>query len=145
MYFVNTILPEERVQVLLSEKECSEWPDDSPNIFKQSNINRHMERPNAAFSYAEYKRFLLYRFGNKSTKTCEYQPDELDDNHKECSYRKKNFFFQRYCFFQKWCFWWSNFWRLKSNYIWLRFLISEMGLTTLVAQLIFILRGKLWK
>ena len=40
--FVNTILPEERVQVLLLEKERSELPGDSPNIFKKSNINRYM-------------------------------------------------------------------------------------------------------
>ena len=93
MYFGNIILPEERVQVLLSEKERSELPGDSPNIFKISNINRYMERPNATFFYAEYKQFLLCRFENKSTKPCEYQPDELDDNHKECSYRSKTFFF----------------------------------------------------
>ena len=40
--FVNTILPEERGQVLLLEKERSELPGDSPNIFKKSNINRYM-------------------------------------------------------------------------------------------------------
>ena len=54
-----------------------------------------MERPNATFCYAEYKQFSSCRFENKSTKTCEYQPDELDNNHKECSYRKKTFFFFR--------------------------------------------------
>ena len=59
--------------------------------------------------------------------------------------QKNFFFFQRYCFFQRWCFWRSNFWRLKSNHISLRILVSGMGLTTLVAQLAFILRGKLWK
>ena len=47
MYFVNTNLPEERVQVLLSEKELSELPDDSSNIFRKSNIDRYVERPNA--------------------------------------------------------------------------------------------------
>ena len=35
MYYVNKNLPEERVQVLLSEKQFSELPDDSPNIFKK--------------------------------------------------------------------------------------------------------------
>ena len=59
-----------------------------------------MERPNATFCYAEYKQFLLCRFENKSTKTYEYQPDELDDNHKECSYRKKTFFFRGIVFFR---------------------------------------------
>ena len=40
VYFVNTNLPEERVQILLSEKKLSELADDSPNIFKKSNIDR---------------------------------------------------------------------------------------------------------
>ena len=42
VYFVNTNLPEERVQVLISEKELSELPDDCPSIFKKSNIDRYM-------------------------------------------------------------------------------------------------------
>ena len=46
VYFVNTNLPEE---VLLPEKELSKLPDNSPNIFKRSNIDRYMERPSATF------------------------------------------------------------------------------------------------
>ena len=38
--FFNTNQPEERVQVLLTEKELSKLPDDSPNIFKKLNIDR---------------------------------------------------------------------------------------------------------
>ena len=49
VYFVNTNPREERVQVLLSEKESSKPPDDSPNIFKKSNIDCYMERPSATF------------------------------------------------------------------------------------------------
>ena len=49
VYFVNTNLPEERVQVLLPEKELSELPDDSPNIFQRSNFNCYIERPGASF------------------------------------------------------------------------------------------------
>ena len=41
--FVTTDLPEERVQVLFSEKELSKLPDNSPNIFKKSNIDLYME------------------------------------------------------------------------------------------------------
>ena len=33
VYFVNTNLLEERVQILVPEKELSRLPDDSPNIF----------------------------------------------------------------------------------------------------------------
>ena len=46
VYFVNTNLPEERVKVLLSEKELNKLPDDSSNILKKSNSNRYIERPN---------------------------------------------------------------------------------------------------
>ena len=49
VYFVNKDPPEERVQLLLSEKELHELPDDSPNIFKKSSFDRYMERPNATF------------------------------------------------------------------------------------------------
>ena len=54
VYFVNTNLPEERVRVLLSKKELSELPDDSSNIFKKSNIDRYVERPNATFYNGKY-------------------------------------------------------------------------------------------
>ena len=98
--FANTNPPEERVKVLFSEKELSELRDNSPNIFKKSNIDRYMERPNATFCNGKYSivvdfcytEFLAYyTLGNKPSKTGEYQPDELDDNliennHEECSY-----------------------------------------------------------
>ena len=47
MFFVNTNLPEERVQVLLSEKQHSKLPEDSPDIFKKTNIEHYLESPNA--------------------------------------------------------------------------------------------------
>ena len=100
VYSVNTNLLEERVQVLLSEKELT----DNPSIFKKSNIDdRYMERPNATccnttynilddFCYAEF--LVYYTLENKSSNTYEYQADELDDNliennHEECSYHPK--------------------------------------------------------
>ena len=78
VYFVNTNLPEERAQVLLPDKEHSELPDDSPNIFKKSNVGCYMERPDATFcngkcsvlnnfSYAEF--LAYYTLENKSCKT----------------------------------------------------------------------------
>ena len=54
MYLVNTNHPEKRVEVLLSEKELNELPDDSPNIFKKSNIDRYVERPSATFCNGKY-------------------------------------------------------------------------------------------
>ena len=89
VYFVNKNRPEERVQVLLSEKELSELPDNSPNIFKKSNIDRHGERPSATFCIGKYsildnfcyKDFLVYyTFKNKASKAGKYRPDELNDN-----------------------------------------------------------------
>ena len=49
VYFVNTNIPEEKVQELLSKKELSELPDDIQNIFKKANTDRYMEKPNAIF------------------------------------------------------------------------------------------------
>ena len=47
--FVNTCIPEEKVQVLLPEKKLSKLPDISPNIFKRTNVDRYMERPSPTF------------------------------------------------------------------------------------------------
>ena len=102
VYFVYTNPPEERVQILLSEKELSKLPDNSLNIFKKSNIDHYMERPSATFCNGKYSildnfcyaEFLAYHtFENKPSNTGEYQPDELhnnltDNNHGECSYPK---------------------------------------------------------
>ena len=41
--FCSTILSEERVQVLLFERELGELPDYRPNIFKKLNIDLYME------------------------------------------------------------------------------------------------------
>ena len=82
VYFVSTNPPEEeRVRVLLSEKELTELPGNSPKIFKKSNIDRYMERTSATFCNKEcsilddfcYKEFLAYyTLENKSSKTGEY-------------------------------------------------------------------------
>ena len=73
-----------KVQVLLSEKELSELQDDSPNIFNKSNIDCYVERPSAVFCNGKYsvlndfcyaKCFAYYTLENKSSNSCEYQPD----------------------------------------------------------------------
>ena len=85
--FVNANLSEERIKVLLSEKELSELPGDSPNIFQKSNIDHYVERPRATFCngknsvledfcYAEFLAYYTLTLQNKSSKTCEYQPDD---------------------------------------------------------------------
>ena len=75
VHFVNTSLPEERVQVLLSEEELSEPPGDSSNNFKRSNTDRYMEnqvqqtfcnskyRVLKVFCYAEF--LAYYTIENK--------------------------------------------------------------------------------
>ena len=102
-YFVNTSLPEEIIQVLLPAKNLRKLPDDSPNIFKRSNIDRYMEKPSASFCNGKYSllnhfcyvKFLAYyTLERKSDKTCNYQLDESDDNliennHSKCSYPQK--------------------------------------------------------
>ena len=108
-YFVNTSLPEEIIQVLLPAKNLSKLPDDSPNIFKRSNIDHYMEKPSASFCNGKYSvlnhfcyvKFLAYyTLERKSDKNCNYQLDESDDNlienkHSKCSYPQKlNWWFQ---------------------------------------------------
>ena len=36
-------------ELLLSEKELNKVPDDRPDIFKESNIDRYIKRPSATF------------------------------------------------------------------------------------------------
>ena len=57
--FVNTYPPEERVQVLISQRELSKVPGDSPNIFKKSNIDRYLERQFILGNFC-YAYFLAY-------------------------------------------------------------------------------------
>ena len=54
VYFVNTNLLEKIVQVLLSETELSELPEDSRNIFKKPKIDHFMERPTTTFFNGKY-------------------------------------------------------------------------------------------
>ena len=95
VYFVYINLPEERFQVLLSEKKLKELRNDYLNILKKSNIDCYMGRPRATFynvknsflndfCYAEFLAF--YTLENKSNKTCENQPDELDHDMIESNY-----------------------------------------------------------
>ena len=102
VYFVNANLSEKRVWVLLSGKELGKLLEDSQNIFKKSYIDRYVQIQSVTFCNEKYSVFndfyhtksLEYNaLENKSSETCEYQTDELDDdliNHKEYSYPEKN-------------------------------------------------------
>ena len=97
--FADTNLPEEGVQVSISQKGVAELPGDNLTIFEKLDINRYMERPSATFCSGKYNilenfcnanSLACYTFENRSSKTCKYQPDKLDDNlvennHEECS------------------------------------------------------------
>ena len=80
---------------LVKESKCyflkkkKKLPDNSPNIFEKSNIDCYMERPSSTFCNGKYSvlkdlcyaEFLAYyTLGKKSVGTCEYQPDEFDNN-----------------------------------------------------------------
>ena len=96
----HTNPPKQRLQVLLSKKEFIELRDNSQKIFRKSNIACNMERPCATFCNGKdsilenfyYAEFLAYyTIENKSSKTCEYYTDELNENvvknnHEECPY-----------------------------------------------------------
>ena len=85
VYFVSRSPPEQRAQVLPSEKDFSEIPDGSRSILKESNIDRYMQPPSAIicdgkhsilanFCYAEF--LAYYTLENNSSKICGYQPDD---------------------------------------------------------------------
>ena len=61
-YFVNTSLPEEIIQALLPAKNLCKLPDDSPNIFKKSNIDRYIGKTKCIilqWKIQSFKSFLL--------------------------------------------------------------------------------------
>ena len=54
VYFVNTNLPEERVQVLLSEKKNSLNYQIIAQIFSRNQVDRYVERPIETFFNGKY-------------------------------------------------------------------------------------------
>ena len=58
-------------------------PDDSPKIFKKSNIDCYMERLSTTFCNRKYSildEFCCAKEELKQGKNSEYQPDGLGDN-----------------------------------------------------------------
>ena len=60
VYFVNANLLEERVHILISEKELSGLPGDTPNIFEKSNIGKGIRKGQVQHSAIENKAFYHY-------------------------------------------------------------------------------------
>ena len=97
--FINTNVPDERIEVLLSEKELNESPNDSPNILKKLNI----DRLNALcigeyygsldnYCYAEFSAY--YTINNKPDHSSKCQSGKLQNkligkNHAECGLPKQ--------------------------------------------------------
>ena len=85
------------------EKELNELPDNSTNIFKKSNTDQYIDRPNALFNGENYTaldyfcctQFSAYcNINNKPDHSSEHQLDELQDklnekNYEECSYQNQ--------------------------------------------------------
>ena len=87
VYFVDTNFTDERVQVLLSEKNLANYQTIA-QIFSKNQIFITSDKC-ATFCRGKYRtlhdffmqNFLAnYTLGNKSSRTYEYHPDELDDN-----------------------------------------------------------------
>ena len=105
--FANTNLPEERCNILLAEDKLNQLPYESTKIFKRTNLDRYIDRPNTSFCqgkfeildsfcYAEFLAYytVIYKTKADESDDYEYQPDNLPDtvvegNHIESNYPKK--------------------------------------------------------
>ena len=52
--FANTNLPEKRLQMLRSQEEISQLPDESEDIFKRNMLDRYMDKPDKLFCNGHY-------------------------------------------------------------------------------------------
>ena len=52
--FVNTILREERSNILQTEEQSSSLPEDSTDVYKRNNIDRYIARPSVSFCDEKY-------------------------------------------------------------------------------------------
>jgi len=86
--FANTNLPDKRYRICKSEKELSELPPDSTNVFKTNMLDRYIDRPSAAFKggqcfvidklcFAEFLAYYALDTSKKSDIENDYQPEVL--------------------------------------------------------------------
>ena len=87
--FANSNLPEKRYRICRDEKDISELPEDSTNIFKRNMIDRYIDRPSVTFSIGKYAildsfcfaEFLRYYYlASGESKENDYQPKILQDD-----------------------------------------------------------------
>ena len=85
--FANTNLPEKRLQMLRSQEEISQLPDESEDIFKINMLDRYMDRPDKLFCNGHYAvlndfcyvEFLRYYYLAPYIKENDWRPVELSD------------------------------------------------------------------
>ena len=86
--FANSNIPEKRYHICREEKDMSQLPEDSRDIFKKNIIDRYTNRPNLSFCGGEYSvldsfcfaEFLLHYYLEPSkSKDNDYQPEILVD------------------------------------------------------------------
>ena len=87
--FANSNIPEKRCRICREEKDISQLPEDSTDIFKKNMIDRYIDRPNLSFCggkysvldslwFAEFLRF--YYLAPSKSKDNDYQPEILVDD-----------------------------------------------------------------
>lgn len=91
-------MPNKRFRVCKSEEELSELPENSTDIFQKNNLDRYLDRPNAAFKNGRYRvlnnmcyaEFLAYYVleTKSSNEENDFQPKVLcdDDLTSDCVY-----------------------------------------------------------
>ena len=87
--FANSNVPEKRYRICRDEKDISELPEDSTDIFKRNMIDRYIDRPNLSFGDGKYSivdsfcfaEFLRYYYlAPFKSKDNDYQPEILQDD-----------------------------------------------------------------
>ena len=89
--FANTNLPEKRFHICKNEKELSELPEESTDVFKKNNLDRYMERPDKTFKggkysildsfcYAQFLAYYVLETNPTKFEKNDSQPEVLDDD-----------------------------------------------------------------
>ena len=97
--FANSNTPDRRYKIFRSKEEIDELPEDSTDVFKQSMVDKYVDRPNATFAKGKYSilsqfcfaEFLRYYYIIRPKPDNDSQPEELVDedielNHQDSSY-----------------------------------------------------------
>ena len=86
--FANSSIPEKRYWICHEEKDISQLPEDSRDVFKKNMIDRYIDRPNLSFCGGKYSvldacfaEFLRYYYlAPSKSKDNDYQPQILVDD-----------------------------------------------------------------